>query len=265
MSTIIGKLFISIISHHNDDDIMNNDVLPLINKLPNVVLLIRDNVNSHRLKEYCQSNDIHYTFSKKQLGFGANNNRNFHLAIDLGITEDDWFVLMNPDVVIELDNIKALSESIESRKECIFAINLYRDKEREEFDNSLRYFPQLSSIFNVFMRKPITRHYNKKTLKNYEYIDWAAGSFLVIKFGLYKSLKGFDERYFMYYEDVDLCYRARIFHKEKVVYLKDVNAVHFGAFENRKIFSKHFRWYFKSLILFLFTKLVLTFRLRTSK
>ncbi|MDE1292895.1 hypothetical protein [Vibrio aestuarianus] len=83
-------------------------------------------------------------------------------------------------------------------------------------------------------------------------VDWAAGSFLVFQADLYKKLNGFDENYFMYFEDVDICFRARKYYDQNVVYLSNIKAIHQGGYQNRKIFSKHFRWYFSSLLRFLF-------------
>lgn len=39
--------------------------------------------------------------------------------------------------------------------------------------------------------------------------DWVAGMFLFARRAAFESVGGFDERYFMYYEDVDLCRRLR--------------------------------------------------------
>lgn len=60
-------------------------------------------------------------------------------------------------------------------------------------------------------------------------VDWAQGSFLLIRAELWHSLGGLDERYFMYVEDVDLCKRARDSGLRCAV-LPRMHYVHIGGF-----------------------------------
>jgi GT2 family glycosyltransferase len=59
-------------------------------------------------------------------------------------------------------------------------------------------------------------------------VDQVIGAFLLIRRGLFEKLQGFDERYFLYYEDVDLCLSVR---KAgwKVVYFAGARAEHVGG------------------------------------
>ncbi len=40
-------------------------------------------------------------------------------------------------------------------------------------------------------------------------MEWVAGSFIAFKSSSYRKVQGFDENYFMYCEDIDICYRAK--------------------------------------------------------
>jgi len=248
------KIYVTIVSHYNDDDIISNSNLKGVNALENVTVIIRDNVSSNRLEEFCGDGGFQYSASKSKLGFGANNNRNFDEASKLGMTQDDWFVLINPDVDITSDMINKLSVIIDNNDNHIFAINLFSDDKFSKMEYSLRKYPNFLSFFNVLKGKSFTEAYKKDGVADRSEVDWAAGSFLVFKAGLYERLNGFDENYFMYFEDVDICYRANKIFGEKVVYLKDVHAVHKGGYRNRRLFSPHFRWYISSLIRFLFKR-----------
>ena len=245
-------IYISIVSHGNDDDIINNCNLNEINMLDNITVIVRDNLSSNRLKEYCLANYFEYNASNIRLGFGSNNNINFQFATDLGMVETDWFILFNPDLDISAAMISLLHDSLENYSSQIFAINLYFDDQFSHMEYSLRQYPTFSSFFNILKGKSFTQPYDKATLANGSIVDWAAASFLVFQVKLYKELNGFDENYFMYYEDVDICYRANKFFSQNVVYLDNIKAIHQGAYQNRKIFSKHFKWYVSSLIRFLF-------------
>lgn len=245
-------IYISIVSHGNDDDIINNSNLKEIKSLDNITVIIRDNLSSQRLKKYCVDNHFEYNSSDAMLGFGANNNINFKHASNLGMSKEDWFVLFNPDLDISAAMIKKLSGSLGNYSSQLFAINLYFDDKFSRMEHSLRTFPTFFSFFNILKGKSFTKAYDKANLTDGSLVDWAAGSFLVFQAELYEKLNGFDESYFMYFEDVDICYRANKFFGQRVVYLKNIKAIHEGGYQNRKIFSKHFRWYFCSLLRFLF-------------
>lgn len=247
----MGHIYISIVSHGNDDDIINNYNLQNISLLDDVTVIIRDNVSSQALERYCVDKSFKYNSSGICLGFGANNNINFKIASDLGMSKEDWFVLFNPDLDISAEMINKLSGSLSDFHAQIFSINLYFDEKFSEMEHSLRKFPTFVSFFNILKGKSFTEPYDKSNLEDGAIVDWAAGSFLVFKSELYEKLNGFDEKYFMYFEDVDICYRANKIYGQGVVYLKGVKATHEGGYQNRNIFSKHFRWYFYSLVRFL--------------
>ena len=248
----MAKIYISIVSHDNDDDIIKNSNLKEICLLDNVTVIIRDNVSSDRLKRYCVDNHFIYNASDVMLGFGANNNINFEIASNLGMKKTDWFVLFNPDLDISAAMINKLSKTLVNYSSQLFAINLFFDYQFSKMEHSLRRFPTFISFFNILKGKSFTTAYNKASLTDGSIVDWAAGSFLVFQADLYEKLNGFDEDYFMYFEDVDICYRANKLYRQPVIYLSNIKAIHEGGYQNRKLFSKHFRWYFSSLLRFLF-------------
>jgi GT2 family glycosyltransferase len=56
-------------------------------------------------------------------------------------------------------------------------------------------------------------------------VEWVAGMFIGFRRDAYARVGGFDERYFLYYEDVDICRRLRS-HGYKVVYDTTVSVIH---------------------------------------
>ena len=74
-------------------------------------------------------------------------------------------------------------------------------------EDHARHFPTVwSLITKIFGRKPSVRPEDGETMF---YPDWVAGMFMLSQLNTFRALGGFDERYFLYYEDVDLCARAR--------------------------------------------------------
>jgi N-acetylglucosaminyl-diphospho-decaprenol L-rhamnosyltransferase len=244
-------LFISVVNHHHDDIICNTDTLKNLACEHNVI--IKSNTfPDPKLEEYSNTGGIHLLTSPTAKGFGANNNEVFDFSVsELKMQPDDYFLVLNPDVIIEVTDVNRLLQLAHDYSTDISAINLYRNKEKTEYDNSIRHYHSLLNSLKSLIGLPRLDIYDKSVIKQPIEIDWAAGSFLLFKAQCYRDLKGFDEKYFMYFEDVDICSRAHS-KKMKVMYFPNIKAVHIGMHENRNLFSKHFCWYLRGCIRFHF-------------
>lgn len=249
------KYFVSIVSHGHYHLIQENVALLEIAKLPNVTVLVKDNISEPSLAAFCQGSDIVYLESAYRMGFGDNNNFVYSYCRDkLDMAAEDYFLTINPDVIITVVMFKKMMEVVISTAYPLFAINLYKDNEFAVAETSLRKYPSWGSLVNLLINAPVCSAYNKEQLANFSEVNWASGAFLGFRSSLYQKLKGFDPRYFMYYEDVDICFRAKYQLNVGVRFLKEIKAVHVGAYQNRNILSKHFRWYIVSLGKFLIRK-----------
>lgn len=157
--------------------------------------------------------------------------------------------MLNPDIEISLESISSLLTEFQHTQTDIAAINLFKNRAMTEYDNSIRHYPKLLNPFKTLLRLPRKDFYNKSVIKQPIKIEWAAGSFLMFKASCYQELKGFDEKYFMYFEDADICTRANLKGYD-VMYFPNIKAVHFTSHQNRKLFSKHFIWYWRSSFLY---------------
>jgi N-acetylglucosaminyl-diphospho-decaprenol L-rhamnosyltransferase len=248
---VSGKTFyISVVSHGHDDLIMSNiDLVSLLGT--NCVVVVKDNLKSDNLMKYCSSVGFHYITTNEKCGFGENNNIVFKYCQDLGMSNDDYFVTLNPDVIIDSSNFQRMQGQIEKSAFSISAPKLFSDKSHTVIERSVRQFPNVFSILRPFLGKPVNKPYDLYLLNSDIKCDWASGAFLVFSSSIYGKLLGFDNSYFMYFEDVDICYRAQKEYGYRVNYLSAVHATHFGGYQNRNVFSQHFFWYLKSLINFL--------------
>lgn len=81
-------------------------------------------------------------------------------------------------------------------------------------------------------------------------VDWVSGACLFITKKLFQELNGFDENFFMYFEDVDLCKRARKL-KKKILLFPNIKILHWGgrsrknAFLQKKMYYISQDYYFK--------------------
>ena len=84
-----------------------------------------------------------------------------------------------------------------------------------------------------FLKKRIDRISYKGIPKNkLSHVDWVSGCFMLINRKFYEQVGGFDDRFFLYFEDVDLCREARRIGK-KVVYDPTFKVIHEGAHQSR--------------------------------
>ncbi|RRO06018.1 glycosyltransferase [Pectobacterium aquaticum] len=244
-------IHVFVVSHNHGNEISK---IGSVKKIANSGLFnvcVKSNCSDPYLYEYAKKNNIHVINDCYGLGFGANNNYIFKYLEENGnVTDSDYVVIMNPDLDISSDNLMNLILEMKNNGDSIATANLFKDYEYKIYDNSIRMWPTFYDFFLSFISGKNKSILDKKLIQEATLIDWAAGSFLVFKASLYRELDGFDERYFMYCEDIDICYRA---HKlgHKVKYYPNVRAVHLAAHANRNIFSKHFFWHVSSVFRFL--------------
>jgi N-acetylglucosaminyl-diphospho-decaprenol L-rhamnosyltransferase len=137
-------------------------------------------------------------------GFAENNNQAFRL---ISPAPDDYFCLINPDVRIQHDVFSPLIDCFEQHENAGAVAPLIRNSHGEIEDNA-RSLPGPLSILGKAVgirEKPLDIELGKC-----QPVDWVAGMFMLIPASAYAAVGGFDERYFLYYEDVDLCCRMRL-------------------------------------------------------
>lgn len=244
------NIYVSIVSHNNMDFIIKNHDLLKINVLENVKIFIKDNIGQTELKDYCKKNNITYLYQPLKLGFGANNNYVFQYIYDhYKPNNNDCFLLLNPDVYISLKQFEILINELLFNKYEAFTIDLYKDKELTLRDPFIRLFPKCSDFLYSYLFNRNKTIIDRENIK-YQIIEWCAGSFMGFTVDTFLSLKGFDEGYFMYCEDIDICYRASKL-GINISYLGNIKAVHLAQHLNRNFMSKSFIWHIKSIIRYL--------------
>jgi GT2 family glycosyltransferase len=170
--------------------------------------------------------DFKLIISEKNLGMGGGNN--------LGITQSsgEYILIANPDLIFKEGAIWEMYQYLKNNLEvAIVGPQLLNP------DMSLQYscarFPNI--FLPLFRRTAFGRYFpsftNRYLMKKDDYsqtreVDWLLGACLMVRRDdLFVNNKLFDERFFMYFEDVDLGKRARLNNK-KTVYLPTAQVVH---------------------------------------
>jgi GT2 family glycosyltransferase len=120
-----------------------------------------------------------------------------------------FLLFLNPDTVASENEIEKLLDAARQHPE--FSILSCRQV-NENGKESIAYgsFPSLSNLTGLqrAITKSLTPHASRRS-PDILFPDWVSGSVIMIKSDLFRSLKGFDEDFWMYFEDVDLCRRVR--------------------------------------------------------
>lgn len=147
----------------------------------------------------------------------------------------EWIIVSNPDVMLQAGAIDALLNSVGDDR-SIASVGPRILSSAGEVYPSARTIPSLRSgvghaLFSgLWPRNPWTRTYRRDVDTTLERRDagWLSGAFLMVRRTVFEQLAGFDESYFMYFEDVDLGYRISQLGLRNVYEPKSV-VVHTGA------------------------------------
>ena len=132
-------------------------------------------------------------------GFAANHNAAF------GQCHLPYFCVVNPDIQIRFNPFPVLLATLRGAGAAV-AAPLVKDSAGNVAD-SIRYFPGLWSLLRKALGGAGGR-YHLETGRSMYYPEWVAGMFMLFRSTDFKRLGGFDARFFLYYEDVDICVRA---------------------------------------------------------
>ena len=238
------KLSICIVAYYNHGDILNavESIEKFTESEIRKKLYVVDNSENSEEVEDIKSKiksyeDVEYIETGKNLGFGKGHN---YILPEL---DSEYHAIVNPDILLKDDAFTPILQYLDEHKDVGELQEVYR-KELTVFDMFVR----------MFCRKLFPKRIAKHTLQNKDYskpfqVPFAQGSFLVARTDLLKDLEGFDDGYFMYIEDADLCRRVNLV--SKLVYFPGASVIHKwekGSHKNSKLFKFHtdsMKYYFK--------------------
>lgn len=178
-------------------------------------------------------------------GFGANHNAAFWES------RGRYFCVLNPDIRLEHDPFPALVDCLKEPRTGVVA-PVIRDPVGR-LEDHVRSFPTPWTILHkaLFGR-------GLDDAIGTEYPDWVAGMFMLFPREVFDEIGGFDERYFLYYEDVDLCARLAAGGR-RVRVCHAVSAIHAARRESRRSL-RYMRWHLSSMLRFFLRRAALNRR-----
>lgn len=140
-------------------------------------------------------------------------NHGFARAVNEGLrlSQGDWLLLLNPDVTLSddfLDQVLAHAERLENADPRLGIIGFHLRNADGSRQLSTGPIPTLFGTLARLVLPRSWRKYHTQPAAIPEKTSWVTGCCFLVRRECMEDLEGFDEQFFLYYEDVDLCHRA---------------------------------------------------------
>jgi N-acetylglucosaminyl-diphospho-decaprenol L-rhamnosyltransferase len=199
-----------------------------------VIVVDNDSQPDPREAELSKKAGVRVLRLPRNVGFSAGVNAGYR------ISRGDWVLVLNPDVVVCRGFVDLLCGAARDVREDsslgapVGVVGFHLQNSDGSWQLSTGNFPNLTGLVMGLLRPRRTRKYFVPTPGQRQQVPWVTGSCLLIRRECLQALGGFDEDYFLYYEDVDLCRRALDL-GWSVCYEPGVTARHMEPLQNRKL------------------------------
>ena len=213
----------SIVAYKNDPAVLSKAIRSFLDTTPslNTKLYLIDNSSNDSLRDLCSDNRCEYIYNNENVGFGKAHN----IALRMAIENSKYHLVLNPDVFFPKGTIEQLIDFIEKDPEIGLVIPKVLD-----LNSNIQYVcKRLPSPVDLVIRRVTSDFLNRifiRRLNRYEMRDMdynktfeapsLSGCFMLFKTQALKEVGIFDERFFMYMEDIDIS--RRVHKKFKTMY-----------------------------------------------
>lgn len=234
---------ISIVSHKQASMVKN--LLADIDSYcgPEVEILLTTNVQDEQsIDPDLYVHNIKIISNKTPKGFGANHNAALELA------RGRYYCVLNPDIRFMNNPLPELLACLSDSSIAIAAPLVTTIS--GAIEDSARRFPTPLRIVSraLFGTRPVEYGTDSKICSP----DWVGGMFMLIPAAIFRKVGGFDTRYFLYYEDVDLCARMRLAGYD-IRLCPNAKVIHEARRQSHRDL-RYFRWHLASILRFFFSK-----------
>lgn len=243
-TTTFPQLSLSIVSHGQGSLIREllSDLLMMKDKLCQVIVTLNIPEDESFLSDFVAHLPILIIRNEMIKGFGSNHNNAFL------VNKSDFFIVVNPDIRLHDFNLNELVRVASIKTVGVAAPAVY--SKDGCLEDSARHFPTIAGLVRrkFFGYDGLDYKVGLEPLK----VDWVAGMFMVFRSETYRSVGGFNDRFFMYFEDVDLC--RRLSHAGlDVILMPQVCVIHEARRASRRSL-RHFLWHLSSAYRYLIMK-----------
>jgi GT2 family glycosyltransferase len=186
-------------------------------------------------------------------------NKGFAAACNQGakMCSSDYLLFLNPDTMLFEDSlIKPIEFMEDSKHKKIGIVGIQLIDDKGGISRTCARFPSLKQFIikilglDLLFPKLFSSHFMTEwDHKNDRFVDHVIGAFFLVRRELFEKLNGFDERFFVYLEDLDFSYRAKQL-GYSCYYLTSAQAYHKGGGSSEKVKDIRLFYSLKSRILY---------------
>ena len=168
-------------------------------------IVVDNNSNDNKISEFKTKYDwVDWIENSENSGFAKANN------IGASKAKSQWLLFLNPDTILDENVLEPLLNFCE-KNDSHKLIGIKQFSDSNEHTNSFGFFLSfwtMTGIFRAILRlfRGSYKFYNNNEIS---YPDWISGSFILIRRKDFDLMNGWDEDFWMYYEDMDLCRRGK--------------------------------------------------------
>jgi N-acetylglucosaminyl-diphospho-decaprenol L-rhamnosyltransferase len=182
----------------------------------NVRAVVVDNASgdypvlSQAVRENGWSSWVELILAPRNGGFAYGNNLGIRFALDHGA---DYLLLLNPDTQVRPRAIASLVAFLEGHPDIAIAGPSFENADGTEWPMAFR-FPSMATelasalgiglVTRLLGDRPVARRMSGAAQR----VDWVSGAAMMIRARVFALIGGFDESYFLYFEETDFCFRA---------------------------------------------------------
>ena len=181
--------------------------------------------------------DVKECSNHGNIGYGAGHN------LSIREVESKYHLILNPDVILDEQSLLKAIQYLDENPQVVLLSPLSSDPESGQLQYLCKQFPSLAVLILRFIDNPLFNRLFSPILARYEErhriianklfsAEIVSGCFMLFRTDVLKNLGGFDERFFLYFEDFDLSIRAK--RLGDVVYHPGVKIMHYGGGVGRK-------------------------------
>tara|TARA_X000001036_G_scaffold207432_1_gene195019 strand:- start:1846 stop:2754 length:909 start_codon:yes stop_codon:yes gene_type:complete len=216
----LENLTVIIVTYNTTEKIIL-DCLSSIQNNVKVVIIENSNNFLHKDKINSKFPNTKIFCTGENLGYGGGNNYGINKI------NDDYALILNPDVICDKDLFKNISEVISETKDfSIIGCQYLHDK---------IFMP--AGFFNQNKNKEFKQNFLKDNVNTLSEVEWVTGCSMLLNLKKFKDRQVFDENFFLYFEEVDLC-KSLINKGEKIYTSKKLKIHHLGFKSSFEDFSE---------------------------
>jgi N-acetylglucosaminyl-diphospho-decaprenol L-rhamnosyltransferase len=199
MTAVAAPGLAIIVVNYASETLLASNLRAVVRGVPEALVIVVDNFTTtaeqQRVADLCERQGWSLVSNPTNVGFGAGMNRGVAAAMERGATT---FLMLNPDATIDARSIHLLLDHAAEQPLALIAPVIETSAGAPWFTGA--------DLHLRFGRSRATRHRPAYPQERFE--PWLSGACLLMTRELWLRVGGFDERYFLYWEDIELSVRT---------------------------------------------------------